>query len=210
MRHRAHLNPAVLCGRGRSPQPHCCSCCNWRLSDGHLKNRAAASPAICPPNAQEKLSLMEMLREGDEKVEEGGKKTALVAKWVHLLITMAVAVFPAVVGTHESFRSSEGASKASETGHSVSYDPIRVQWSMGPAKKRPERERSHLMLLASRSPPHPPLPLPARGLLTARAITTTSAAAPPPRSSAALQDTLALRRASASSSLTWLSCQSST
>lgn len=40
-----------------------------------------------------------------------GKKTASVAKWVHLLITMAVAVFPLVVGTHESFRSPRGLLK---------------------------------------------------------------------------------------------------
>lgn len=80
---------------------------------------------------------------------EGGEKNALVAKWVHLLITMAVAVFPLVVGTHETFRSPKGPSKAAETGHSVSHDPIRGQWSVRPAKKRPERERSHLMLLVS-------------------------------------------------------------
>lgn len=61
-------------------------------------------------NAQEKLSLMERVRE-EEKRREGGKKTALVAKWVHLLITMAVAVFPLVVGTHETFRSLRGLLK---------------------------------------------------------------------------------------------------
>lgn len=81
------------------------------MSDGHPSNGAAASPAICPPNAQEKLGLVETVveREGNEEME--GKKTALVAKWVHLLITMAVAVFPLVVGTHESFRSPRGLLK---------------------------------------------------------------------------------------------------
>lgn len=46
---------------------------------------------------------------GSGKKEE--KKTAWVAKWVHLLITMAVAVFPLVVGTHETFRSLRGLLK---------------------------------------------------------------------------------------------------
>lgn len=44
-------------------------------------------------------------------MEKKKKKTAWVAKWVHLLITMAVAVFPLVVGTHETFRSLRGLLK---------------------------------------------------------------------------------------------------
>lgn len=40
-----------------------------------------------------------------------GEKTALVAKWVHLLITMAAVVFPLVVGTHETFTSPRGLLK---------------------------------------------------------------------------------------------------
>lgn len=71
---------------------------------------------------------------------------------------MAVAVFPLVVGTHETFRSLRGLLKAPETGYSVSPDPIREQWSMRPAKKRPERERSYLMFLV------PGQPLPAERL----------------------------------------------
>lgn len=80
------------------------------MSDGRLKNYGCISRNLSP-NAQEKLSLMEMVGEAKGMKREGGKKTALVAKWVHLLITMAVAVFPLVVGTHETFRSPRGLLK---------------------------------------------------------------------------------------------------
>lgn len=79
------------------------------MSDGRLKNYGCISCNLSP-NAQEKLSLMEMVGEAKGMKREK-KKTALVAKWVHLLITMAVAVFPLVVGTHETFRSPRGLLK---------------------------------------------------------------------------------------------------
>lgn len=52
---------------------------------------------------------------------------------------------PTGVGDSWNFQISEGPSKAPETGYSVSPDPIREQWSMRPAKKRPAREKSYLM-----------------------------------------------------------------
>lgn len=70
------------------------------------------SPAICPlMHTRNSAWWRGWERKGDEKVEREEKKTALVAKWVHLLITMAVAVFPLVVGTHETFRSPRGLLK---------------------------------------------------------------------------------------------------
>lgn len=78
--------------------------CNLRTSHRHFKDYSYISCHLST-NAQEMVKGKE-----SEKVE-GKKKTALVAKWVHLLITMAVAVFPLVVGTHETFRSLRGLRK---------------------------------------------------------------------------------------------------
>lgn len=46
-----------------------------------------------------------------KKVKRWSGKNALVARWVHLLITMAVDVFPLGLGTHETFRSLRGLLK---------------------------------------------------------------------------------------------------
>lgn len=52
------LNPVVTCGQ------HSAAKLLFLMSDGHLSNQVAASPPICPTNAQEKLGLMETVGEG--------------------------------------------------------------------------------------------------------------------------------------------------
>lgn len=124
-------------------------CCNLRMSGRHFKDCSYIS---CITNAQEKLCLMERVRKGKKKAREWkgrGKKNCLGCKMGPFINNNGSGCIPTGGGDSWNFQISEGPSKAPETGYSVSPDPIREQWSMRPAKKRPERERSYLMLLVT-------------------------------------------------------------
>lgn len=106
--------------------------CNWRKSDGHLLNFTSCNLS---PNGQE--SLMERVGEGWEW-KDIGKKNCLGCKMGPFINNNGSSCIPTGGGDSWNFYISKGASKAAETGHFVSPDPIREQWSMRPAEKMPE------------------------------------------------------------------------
>lgn len=106
--------------------------CNWRKSDGHLLNFTSCNLS---PNAQE--SLMGRVGEGWEW-KDIEKKNCLGCKMGPFINNNGSSCIPTGGGDSWNFYISKGASKAAETGHFVSPDPIREQWSMRPAEKMPE------------------------------------------------------------------------
>lgn len=121
---------------------------NLKISNTHFRDK---SHIFChlSTNGQEKLSLMERVREGEKGREKVDEEKCLGCKMGPFINHNATGCIPNGDGDSWNFQISEGPSKALETSYSVSSDPIREQWSMRPAKKRPERERSCLILLVT-------------------------------------------------------------
>lgn len=125
----------------------------WGCQTGIFRT-IATSPAICQLMHKRNSAWWrggewkKGKRKESEKVEGG--KNCLGCKMGPFINNNGSGCIPTGGGDSWNFQISEGPSKAAETGYSVSPDPIREQWSMRPAKKRPERERSYLMLLVTR------------------------------------------------------------